>query len=182
MPCARGTVSVEPTGHSLTPVEAPVKAQSQNQPKNRKPFLARAAMPLAIAITLASAEAIVWQAAAAQNAPQSEQVQTMQRSNLMHAQQKAPSFATLDTNGDGIISRQEAEAFAPLASDFDRLVSEEHRNDMSHMSQGKNSVNAQREGITRTEYLKWKSTYSPTSEQTQPANPVDTPHPDSAGG
>ena len=33
-----------------------------------------------------------------------------------------PAFATLDRNHDGFISREEAEAYPPLASDFDYLT------------------------------------------------------------
>jgi opacity protein-like surface antigen len=33
-----------------------------------------------------------------------------------------PSFAQLDRNGDGVIDSNEAEAFIPLANDFDNLA------------------------------------------------------------
>lgn len=38
-----------------------------------------------------------------------------------------PSFAQLDTNRDGFISREEAEAYTPLLNDFDHLASHANR-------------------------------------------------------
>jgi hypothetical protein len=38
----------------------------------------------------------------------------------------APSFEQLDTNHDGFISREEAEAYLPLLNDYDNLLTEYH--------------------------------------------------------
>jgi ABC-type glycerol-3-phosphate transport system substrate-binding protein len=38
----------------------------------------------------------------------------------------APAFEQLDTNHDGFISREEAEAYLPLLNDYDNLLTEYH--------------------------------------------------------
>jgi hypothetical protein len=38
----------------------------------------------------------------------------------------APSFEQLDSNHDGFISREEAEAYLPLLNDYDNLLTEYH--------------------------------------------------------
>jgi hypothetical protein len=38
----------------------------------------------------------------------------------------APSFEQLDANHDGVISREEAEAYLPLLNDYDNLLTEYH--------------------------------------------------------
>ena len=38
----------------------------------------------------------------------------------------APSFEQLDTNHDGFLSRDEAEAYIPLLNDYDNLLTENH--------------------------------------------------------
>lgn len=124
-------------------------------------------MPLAIALTLASAGGAVWQVAAAQSTSPEAQTQQQQSWQMSHDAMRAPSFASLDTDHNGTISRQEATAFPALEQDFDNIVGDQGNgsdNQDSDDSQAMSS-DASTTGITRSEYQEWKRDHYPKSGQ-----------------